>query len=62
MTITKVTIGSICKETGLTKAQVLYRLQHLGIDGEHVQPNIKLYDYSVIKRVRECVLPSERKE
>jgi hypothetical protein len=58
----QVTIGNIVKETGLTKPQVIYRLNFLGITGVKAQETITLYDDSVIEQVKNCVLPSEKKE
>ena len=51
MSMTKITIGTIVRTTGLTNAQVKYRIKMIGIDGMKVQPNITLYDYSDIKKI-----------
>ena len=51
--MTMVTRQTICKDTGLTEAQVDYRIKQLGIIGTKIHEKLYLYDYDVIKQVRD---------
>ena len=51
MAISKLTIGALVKQTGLTSAKVKYRLKMLGIEGDRVPNSVYLYDPSVVKRI-----------
>lgn len=62
MSTTQVTIGVIVEQTGFTKEQVVYRLKLMGIEGYKVRENISLYDQSVIKKITDFVLPSDKEK
>lgn len=59
--MTKISIKTICWDTGLEVHQVRYRLKLLGIEGEKIHDRLYLYDYDVIDKVKNCTLPSVAK-
>ena len=63
ITMTKITIKTIVDNTNFTEKQVRTRLKVLadeGITGTRIHDTLILYDWSIIKQVKDCVLPSEK--
>ena len=49
---TRYAISGIVKETGLTQAQIKYRIKMLGIEGVKVTSSLTLYDDNDVKQVK----------
>ena len=53
-------ISGIVKETGLTPAQIKYRLKMLGLEGEKITPSLTLYSSDDVDRIKKWKPIAER--